>query len=178
MNDTASAVRTLLDRQEILDCIHRYCRGVDRLDAALLASAYHSDAIDDHGIFQGPVADFIAWAFDGHRRNHHGHQHYVTNHTCELDGDQAHAETYFVMVGRNIDGTPLTLHGGRYLDRFERRDGRWAIAYRASLLEWVGGLADPELPAVERIQPGPIARDHSDLSYRRPLRPAASTPEQ
>ncbi len=38
---TEQAIREFLDRQEILDCIHRYCRGVDRLDAELLASAYH-----------------------------------------------------------------------------------------------------------------------------------------
>ncbi|WP_067672976.1 nuclear transport factor 2 family protein [Nocardia miyunensis] len=168
---TEQAIRELLDRQEILDCIHRYCRGIDRHDAELLASAYHPDAIDDHGIIKAPVAEFITWAFEGHRKNQHGHQHYVTNHSCELDGDTAHTETYFIMLGQNKNGTPLTLHGGRYVDRFERRDGRWAIAYRASLLEWVGGLGDPDLPPVQRVQPGPITRDRTDLSYRRPLEP-------
>ncbi len=31
----------------------RYCRGVDRLDAELMFSAYHDDATDDHGVFVG-----------------------------------------------------------------------------------------------------------------------------
>ncbi|HJY93624.1 MAG TPA: nuclear transport factor 2 family protein, partial [Streptosporangiaceae bacterium] len=31
----------------------RYCRGVDRLDAELMRSAYHNDATDDHGVFVG-----------------------------------------------------------------------------------------------------------------------------
>ena len=35
----------------------RYCRGVDRLDAELMRSAYHDDATDDHGVFVGSAAD-------------------------------------------------------------------------------------------------------------------------
>jgi hypothetical protein len=31
----------------------RCCRGVDRMDRELLLSAYHSDAVDDHGMFVG-----------------------------------------------------------------------------------------------------------------------------
>ncbi|MCW2495329.1 nuclear transport factor 2 family protein [Jatrophihabitans sp.] len=162
-------VQQLLDRQDILDCLNRYCRGVDRLDEQLLRSAYHPDAIDNHGIHCGTVDEFIEWAFAGHRRSQYGHQHYIMNHSCELAGDVAHTETYMMMVGRNISGTPVTLHGGRYVDRFERRDGRWAIAYRASLVEWTGGVSEPDLPPVVRVQPGAISRDQSDISYERPL---------
>jgi hypothetical protein len=169
-NDPSSArLRELIDRQDILDCVYRCCRGIDRLDSALAASAYHPDAIDNHGVFCGPVAEFIEWAFAGHRAAHHGHHHYVMNHTCDLDGDVAHTETYYIFAAQNVRGTPHTLHGGRYVDRFERRDGRWAIAYRTSLLEWVGGLTEPALPSAERVQPGTIARDRTDLSYARPL---------
>lgn len=165
----AARLQELLDRQEILDCIYRYCRGVDRLDAELVATAYHPDAIDHHGVFCGTVPEFIEWAFAGHRAAHHGHHHYVMNHTCDLDGDTAHTETYYIFAGQNVRGTPYTLHGGRYVDRFERRNGRWAIAYRTSLLEWVGGLTEPDLPPVTRVQPGLIARDRTDSSYTRPL---------
>lgn len=162
-------LQELLDRQDILDCLHRYTRGVDRLDEDLLRSAYHPGAIDDHGIFRGPVEEFIPWAFAGHRANHHGEQHYITNHTCELDGDVAHTETYFVMVGQNRAGTPVTLHGGRYVDQFERRDGEWRIAHRVSMVEWTGGVTTPDLPAVDRKANGTVARDRRDTSYDRPL---------
>lgn len=39
----------LLDREAIRDCLARYCRGVDRLDRALLLSTYWPGAEDDHG---------------------------------------------------------------------------------------------------------------------------------
>jgi len=35
-------VRQAKDRQEILDCLHRYTRGVDRQDKALMLSAYQA----------------------------------------------------------------------------------------------------------------------------------------
>ena len=41
-------LQELCDRAEILDCMHRYARGMDRLDRTLLRSAYHDGAIDDH----------------------------------------------------------------------------------------------------------------------------------
>ncbi len=31
-SEQQKALQELLDRQQILDCIHRYCRGVDRFD--------------------------------------------------------------------------------------------------------------------------------------------------
>ena len=43
-------IRALLDRQAITDALHLYCRAIDRTDEELLASVYHPDAIDDHGI--------------------------------------------------------------------------------------------------------------------------------
>lgn len=162
-------VRLLLDRQDILDCIHRYTRGVDRLDEELLRSAYHPDATDDHGTFRGSVDEFVAWAFGVHGARHRGHHHYVTNHTCEVTGEVAHSETYFMLVAQNVEGTPVTLHGGRYLDQHERRHGVWRILHRVSMVEWVGGVVPPDLPAVVREPNGTVARDRSDTSYDRPL---------
>ena len=55
-------VRFLRDRQDILDCVNRYGRGLDRLDAGLIEGAYHADAIDNHGPFVGPVPQFVKFA--------------------------------------------------------------------------------------------------------------------
>ena len=55
-------LQELHDKQAIHDAVMRYCRGVDRLDPVLLASAYHPDAYDDHGSwYQGDIAGFVEW---------------------------------------------------------------------------------------------------------------------
>ena len=120
---------------------------MDRLDRALARSAYHEGAIDDHVGFVGEVDDFLDWAFAYHGGQVR-HQHYVTNHYVELDGDEAHAETYYMFIGTERDpAAPLTVFGGRYVDRFERRQGKWGIAVRLCLVEWA---TDPKslLPAM------------------------------
>jgi hypothetical protein len=170
-------LQDLLDRQDILDCIHRYCRAVDRFDRELLISVYHPDAIDDHGMFVGGPEDFADWAFGYHSLYQKGTHHIVTNHSCDLKGDTAHTETYWLFCGINKDPQtgreqPSTLHFGRYLDRFERRQGRWAIAARACIIEWHAALGElqlpPEMLAAHRAT-GVSQRDRSDLSYLRPL---------
>src|SRR5271166_677571 len=50
-------VKRLTDRAEIYDCMQRYARGIDRQDRALLRSAYHDGAVDDHVGFVGVVDD-------------------------------------------------------------------------------------------------------------------------
>ena len=57
-------VQRLLDRQAISDCVHRYSRGLDRHDDAMVASCYWDDAIDEHGPFTGSPDEFIAWALE------------------------------------------------------------------------------------------------------------------
>jgi hypothetical protein len=169
--DLTTKLRALVDRNEILDCIHRYTRGMDRFDRELVRSAYHPDAVDDHAGFVGTVDDFLDWAFAYHAAQTR-HQHYVTNHRVELDGDEAHTETYYLFIGSERDAdAPLRVVGGRYVDRFERRDGRWAIAARVCLVEWQTELTSGLSPAaVEFLAAvGTVARDTTDISYDRPL---------
>ena len=164
-------LKALLDRTAILDCIHRYTRGMDRLDRELARSAYHDDAIDDHGGFVGPVDAFLDWAFEYHAGQIR-HQHIVTNHSVELDGDKAHAETYYTFIGTEKDPqAPLTVYGGRYIDRFERRNGRWAIAARACLVEWCTSVTSGLSPEAFNFMSvvGTVARDRTDSSYERPF---------
>lgn len=162
----------LADRADIIDCLHRYARGMDRLDRDLVRSVYHEDAIDDHAGFVGTVEEFLDWSF-GYHSTQARHQHYVTNHNIELDGE-AHVESYFLFVATECDpGAPQKMFGGRYVDRFERRDGRWAIAARVCLPEWrtelaVGPSSGAEA-AMAHVRMNPIARDHTDTSYQRPL---------
>ena len=170
-DDLESRLRDLADRSEIVDCLTRYARGMDRQDRDLVRSAYHDDAIDDHIGFVGRVDDFIDWAF-GFHASQVRHQHYLTNHTIDLDGDVAHVETYYLFVATvPDDAAPLSATGGRYVDRFERRDGRWAIAARLCVVEWMSELRSLlDTPSVEFLAlAGTMSRDRSDASYQRPF---------
>jgi len=183
----ASMVQELWDRQAIRDCIMRYARGVDRFDRELVLSAYHPDAVDDHGKFLGSPEEFWDWAYGQHSTVHLSHQHYVMNHSCELDGDVAHTETYYTFVSMNRQGPAMSMTGGRYIDRFEKRDGEWRIAYRICTRDWAmmderpdfddlstftstRHLLSPELRAFMNDGFAPH-RDRTDASYQRPLIP-------
>jgi hypothetical protein len=165
-------LRDLTDRQAIQDCLLRYCRGVDRLDRELVLSAYHPDAIDDHGAFVGTPSDFVDWAFGYHQQHQLSHHHMIFNSSVELRGNVAHTETYWQFFGENRV-KPNVLAIGRYLDRFERRDGRWAIAARVCISECVNRIEESGIPISQRAghSPHPSTRDRSDISYQRPLTP-------
>ncbi len=160
----AREVRYLRDRFDIIDAVHRYSRGIDRLDAPLMQSAYHPDAIDDRGPFTGTREEFTAWVFP-HVGAAGGTAHNLSNITCEIDGDQAHAETYVTFAVWSADGKKVTMGGGRYLDRLERRDGVWAIVRRETIMDYVFEAPGNALPP--EILRG--ARSREDRSYLRPL---------
>jgi len=165
-------VRQAKDRQEILDCLHRYTRGVDRQDKALMLSAYHPDAVDQHGVVDDLSAEaFCDWAIGWHREFQTKHQHIISNHTVEIDGNTAHTETYYIFWGENREGPP-SLCFGRYIDRLEKRNGRWGIAHRTCINELIGQFTKAEIPedyAKLAFSTGPSTRDKTDLSYARPL---------
>lgn len=170
--ELVKAVTQLQDRQAILDCLNHYCRAVDRMDRELLLSAYHPDAVDDHGLFIGDREGFTNWAFDFHGTHQHSTQHIITNHTCDLQGNTAHTETYWMCAAMNRQGAPLSLVGGRYLDLFEKRNGRWAIALRKCLIDWSGDPGEVPMPPealAAFLATGVPSRSKDDPSYQRPL---------
>lgn len=162
-------VQEIYDRQAIRAVVERYSRGVDRQDKTLLLSCYHPDAIDDHGMFVGPSDDFFDWTMPSHLCLFRTHQHVVANHYCELEGNTAHTETYYMFVGMSVAGDQVSMSGGRYVDRMEKRDGEWKITVRKCVVEWQSDNMKHE--GVRQIYDavGKVTRDREDLSYDRPL---------
>lgn len=160
-------VRRLRDRQEILDCVNAYARGLDRLDADLLRKTFHTDGIDNHGPFIGTVDQFVPWAIEiesSFEWTHHG----CTTHSCEIDGDVAHAESYVHFFVRMPDRKTVGAGGGRYVDKLERRNGRWAITIRRTMIDWSFEVPYSAWLGTdwERIRG---QRNRQDPSYERPL---------
>lgn len=179
-------IEELWDREQIRQCLNRYARGVDRFDRELILTAFHDDFIDEHGKFVGTREEFADWALDMHGRAHLSHQHCLLNHNCELAGDIAHCETYFLFAAMNKKGKPLTIGGGRYIDRFEKRNGEWRIATRITLRDWSNLDEIPNIDDLSSMTStaallstlekdfmnegrGP-KRDKTDPSYERPLK--------
>jgi hypothetical protein len=171
-------VRYLLDRTAILDCVATHARGCDRHDADLITDCYHADGIDEHGAKISAAPEYGGWANAVHAATSQRHLHNVTTHTCEIDGDVAHAESYVLVALLSPDGKTATLINGRYLDRLERRDGRWKISLRRSTVELMATVdaAILHTPAFQRQGYPKGVRDHRDLSYQRPLRLDAPAP--
>jgi len=161
----------LLDRQAITDCINRYSRGIDRHDVDILTSAYHPDALDEHGNVVNRASDYAAWANALHSETFDLHTHNITTHNCEIEGDTAHCESYVLYGLLTKDGKAVWFGSGRYLDRLEKRGGEWRIAARRTMIDWMftadaSPMSDPYYIA----QGYPMGtHDRTDLSYQRPL---------
>ncbi|MGV0644207.1 nuclear transport factor 2 family protein [Mycolicibacterium sp. XJ879] len=173
MSDELEQLRQRLqyveDRMAILDCVMNQARGHDRHDAELMGSVYWEDGVDEHGptVKSGP--EYGEWANAAHSAVFEDHLHNVTTHTCEINGDEAHAESYVMGAMRSKGGKVVSLMGGRYLDRLERRDGTWKIALRRCTIEWMmsGDSSMLNSGAVQGFIKGKW--DKSDASYIRPL---------
>jgi hypothetical protein len=105
----------------------------------LARSAYHDDAVDLHGFFNGLADELLRVVERMHRHQDHS-MHFLSNVMIEfLARDRALVESYvlvFQRFGRAADGVPPDSVGvrklatARYIDRFEERQGEWRIAHR------------------------------------------------
>jgi hypothetical protein len=155
-------VQELLDKQAIREALMRYCRGVDRLDVRLINSAFHTDAVNVHWTSGPPlVGEEIGHSIVGFEGKMKKTLHNITNQVISLDGDTAGSETYWLVWQIRIDGDEEVRYNnlGRYIDRFERRNGEWKIAHRLVVREF--SAQDP----VVRVRSDLGQRDETDPSY-------------
>jgi hypothetical protein len=148
------------DRMAIQDCLHRYARGIDRRNWDFLRSAFHPGATLEQGDFKGTIEEMIETVKLRHAAIEQS-AHLLTNILIEFDApDGAVVESYFLALLRNgnlpamvrvalgvdagdvgkVDMQSL----GRYIDRFEKRDGQWKIARRVCVAETLTGKAVPD----------------------------------
>jgi hypothetical protein len=175
-------VGELKDRQDIADVLQRYIRGIDRHDKDLARSAFWPDARIDLGTPMGRQ-DYV-----NHEEKalaaYAAHQHHITGQTVEIDGKTAHVESYvfFIAVPRDrhldeagpatpghaLTGEKTEIGSGRYIERWEKRNGEWKILVREYVHELTvkGDTVDhcSARPCLSRW-------DRGDLSYVRPLEP-------
>jgi hypothetical protein len=176
-DDWAAELRA---KQAITEVIYRYARAIDRMDEPLLRSVFHPGSRHSH-FYEGPSSDpglpsskeapgdFVAFALgvlSAFTRTHHQ----LGNTLIQLESDNtANAETYFTafhrmrprgdpLAGDNAYDTEMDYFvGGRYLDRFECRDGEWKIVQRTGMTDWVR-LEAPSSQGFNDIAPQTIGK--------------------
>jgi hypothetical protein len=62
----------------------------------------------------------------------------IGNVLIELEGDEAFGEVYFQAYHKveGERGFEDIVISGRYLDRYEKREGEWKMAYRSERVDW------------------------------------------
>ena len=164
-------VRYLTDRQEIYDLLTSTSRGNDRFDVELIVDAYHDDGLHELGEKLIKGSDYGDHANTAHRTISAANLHNVTMHRCDIDGDVAHCESYVIGLFLDPDTENSRMLAGRYIDKLERRDGRWGIVLRRATVE-VAMEGQAILPNGKGVAgSGYLKGDRgpSDPSYQRPL---------
>lgn len=162
-------VRDLVARRDINAAIQRYMRGQDRLLPELQKTAFHDDAYVDCGLYAGPALGFVDFA-QGFLAQMRGSQHLIGQVTIEVEGDVANGEVYFFAWHRLVedDGEKDLFVCGRYIDKYEQRDGEWRISDRRELVDWA--RTDPAADGFLKENAGKIllaAYGKDDLSFGR-----------
>lgn len=160
------AAEFLIAHDQIGNALARHSRGVDRADAALIASAYHPGATVDYGFFSGE-ASALATILAGAMAAAPPTLHRTAPPMIRLEGRQALSEAYVVAYAQEAGVQRLIF--GRYLDRLERQEGEWRIAHRHYVMDGNVNRADAALPASPSPTPdhfGPTgARGSADAAF-------------
>lgn len=141
-------LQVLLDKQAIEEvCGGRYARALDWLDVEALKHCFWPDALVDYGFFEGNAHEWCDIVMPIEASSDHRF-HYMCNFVIDVRGDEAEAECNGLAGSRRTrDGaTTQSLHGSRYLDRLQRRDGAWRISERHVLLEMTQSFEAPSGP--------------------------------
>ena len=168
-----SALAELLAKQAIRDQLSRYCRGLDRMDKEMAYGVFHADCKAHYfDIYEGTGHGFVDWVWKAHEGMER-HSHQITNVLTEVSGERASSEAYVTVALWTLPderGDQLEfLSRGRYLDRWSRREGRWAIDERLHVVD---------LQTARPLQRGDVndesRRDAGDPSFA--FIPAAAGP--
>lgn len=139
---------TLEDREAIRDVIAAYAHAIDRRRWGMMERLFHPDAQFKFGLVAGDWRGFVEQAraiIDPCIAT----QHQLGQVQFGFESaDICHTETYMTAMHTIPLGYPMTaafpdkgviysgVVAGRYVDRFEKRNGKWRIAQRIGLYDW------------------------------------------
>lgn len=135
-------------REAIRDVIAAYAHAIDRRRWDMMPRLFHVDATFGFGPVQGNWEQFVEQA-QAIINPCLATQHQLGQVQFGFEGGGiCHTETYFTAMHTIPPGYPETdvfpdkgkvysaVIAGRYVDRFEQRNGEWRIARRTGLYDW------------------------------------------
>jgi hypothetical protein len=134
------------------------------MDREMALSVWHTDGTAlYHDMYEGTGHGFIDWVWEAHAAMQR-HAHQLANTLIQVNGDRATSESYVTVALWTVpDGEGRqqeVVSRGRYLDRWSKRDGRWAIDHREHVVD---------LQTIQDLRPGNVSaaatRDESDPSF-------------
>ena len=169
----AYTVQQLSDLEDIRTLKHRYFRGIDTADLALLGTLFTEDLTVDYrgGTYRVRLAgrdnmlEFLANSFhSGAVAMHHGHMPEITL-TGENDAEGIwYLEDIFIDVERSSH----TIGSAIYRDVYRREDGVWKIARTEydRVFEMIRPLAaDAQITSHHLATAGRKPEERSDISH-------------
>lgn len=169
----AYTVQQLSDLEDIRTLKHRYFRGIDTADLALLGTLFTNDLTVDYrgGTYRVRLAgrdnmlEFLANSFhSGAVAMHHGHMPEITL-TGENDAEGIwYLEDIFIDVERSSH----TIGSAIYRDVYRREDGVWKIARTEydRVFEMIRPLAaDAQITSHHLATAGRKPEERSDISH-------------
>ncbi|MGE0743287.1 MAG: nuclear transport factor 2 family protein [Hyphomonadaceae bacterium] len=167
MQAPSPTLETLLAERAITRVMFDYARGCDRADEAMLRGCFWPEAMVTYGSFDGLARDYVSYAMTIVGALICG-AHHISNIYIETHGDAAVAESHYLAhhLRRAADGAldENAFFEGRYIDRFERRDGVWKLAHRRGLRDFnfvMPGRSRADIPDGQHSERAPL-----DAFYR------------
>lgn len=191
MNTT---LQKIIDRQDISDVLIRYCRAIDRLDENVFRTIFWPDGGYESATgfkVEAGSDSFVKTILDHTMRSLFTvTQHHITNIQVHFETESvAHTECYIfafhrldpayeniaravgaqrakaMEAGENKDFDAFV--GGRYIDRFEKRNDMWRIKTRHLVIDWTSTALATEWGRDAALAPfaWPGSRSASDPSY-------------
>jgi hypothetical protein len=165
-----AALTKLIDKDAIRQIQEDYCRGNDRHDVAMVETCFWPDAEAEYGLWRGRARELPAFASATLKASYVNTSHMIGQSRIRVSGNAAVSETYcfasHFLADTADGGTAADLFWCRYIDRLEKRDGVWGIAFRHMVVDQIQQAVAVDRGAMDFSQYAHGRQGRDDPSYK------------